>query len=87
MKEELRKSINKFLKLYYDSCKEIYQEIGLDKITGKQFKYLNLIYKTDNITSSLFAEISKLSKPTVTEIVNRFMDSDLADSELSPADK
>jgi predicted RNase H-like nuclease len=35
--------MNIFLKLYFDSCKEVYNEINFERITGKQFKYLKAI--------------------------------------------
>ncbi|QVK20501.1 MarR family transcriptional regulator [Mycoplasmatota bacterium] len=86
-KEILRLSINKFLRLYFKSCKEVYKEIGLDKISNKQFRYLNIIYNNENITASKFAKIAELSKPTVTEIINRFIESGLAIKNQSDFDK
>ena len=71
-KEVLRLAINRFLKLYFDSCRELYKEIGFDKLTSKQFHYLKKIHKSELVTASKFAELTNLSKPTVTEILNKF---------------
>lgn len=71
--EQVRKSFNKLLKLYFDSCKEVYEELGLEKkLSSRQFYYLQLIHDNTDLTVSKFAELSELKKPTVTEIVNRF---------------
>jgi DNA-binding MarR family transcriptional regulator len=71
--ERVRQSFNKLLKMYYDSCKEVYEDLGLDKkLSSRQFYYLTLIHDNNDLTVSKFAELSELKKPTVTEIVNRF---------------
>jgi DNA-binding MarR family transcriptional regulator len=71
--ERVRQSFNKLLKLYFDSCKEVYEDLGLDKkLSSRQFYYLTLIHDNNDLTVSKFAELSELKKPTVTEIVNRF---------------
>ncbi|XMB85515.1 MarR family transcriptional regulator [Mycoplasmatota bacterium WC44] len=86
-KELLRQSFNKFLRLYFDSCKEVYEEIGLNEITNRQFYYLNQIHKNTDVTSSKLAEICKLSKPTITEIIGKFIELKLAFKEQSVNDK
>ena len=76
--EDVRTSFNRLLKLYFDSCKEVYEELGLDKkLSSKQFYYLKLIHDNQEMTVSKFAQLSKLKKPTVTEIINRFEASDM----------
>lgn len=71
--ERVRQSFNKLLKMYFDSCKEVYEDLGLDKkLSSRQFYYLTLIHDNKDLTVSKFAELSELKKPTVTEIVNRF---------------
>jgi len=87
MKENFRKSINDFLKLYFVSCQQVYDEIGFDKLPNKQFKFLKSIYKDDNMTFTKLAEKFKLSKPTITEIISRFIDNDLVYKENSIEDK
>lgn len=71
--EDVRASFNRLLKLYFDSCKEVYEELGLEKkLSSKQFYYLKLISDNNEMTVSKFAQLSKLKKPTVTEIIKWF---------------
>jgi DNA-binding MarR family transcriptional regulator len=86
-REKLRLSINSFLKLYFDSCHELYEEIGFGRLTRKQFTYLKMIYKNKDITSKKFAELSNLSKPTVSEILNRFKDMGLIVKRIDETDR
>ena len=86
-KEVLRLAINSFLKLYFDSCKELYKEIGFDKLTSKQFYYLKKIHKSENVTASKFAEFTNLSKPTVTEILNKFSKMGLVTKRVDESDR
>ena len=88
MKEEdTRKSFNIFLKMYFDSCKEVYQEMNFKELSGRQFEYLKEILKNEKISPSTFAKIFNLSKPTVTEIFNKFLDSELVVKENCVDDK
>jgi DNA-binding MarR family transcriptional regulator len=50
----------------------IFSECGLSDMTVKQIKYLQVIDKNGDVTFSRLAEITRTSKPTVTEMVNRF---------------
>ena len=76
--EDVRASFNRLLKLYYDSCKEVYEELGLEKkLSSRQFYYLKLIHDNHEMTVSKFAQLSELKKPTVTEIINRFEAADM----------
>lgn len=70
--EQLRLSFNKFLKLYYDSSKKMYEEMDLKELTGKQFHYLRTIERNKAVTMSFLAEKLELSKPTVTEFIRQF---------------
>ncbi|MFP4287443.1 MAG: MarR family winged helix-turn-helix transcriptional regulator [Candidatus Izemoplasmataceae bacterium] len=77
-KEAFRLSFNKLLKLYYDACKEIYQELdNIELLTDKQFKYLKMIDQKNEVTMGELAELFDLSKPTVTEMIKRFEDTNL----------
>ncbi len=77
-KEFVRKSFNKFLKMYFNSCKEIYQELDYGELlTGRQFAYLRMIDKHQEVTMSELADLFNLSKPTVTEMIRKFEDANL----------
>lgn len=85
--EKVRLSINKFLKLYYDNCNALYEEIGFDRISKKQFKYLKVIMRLEDCTASKFAKETDLSKPTVTEILKNFLSLKLVQKRVDEADR
>lgn len=85
--EATRKSFNIFLKMYFDSCKEVYEEMNFKELSGRQFKYLKEILKNEKISPSAFAKVFNLSKPTVTEIINKFLDAKLVIKEDCVDDK
>ncbi|MEN6395291.1 MAG: MarR family winged helix-turn-helix transcriptional regulator [Methanoregula sp.] len=67
------------------SCK-IFSECGLSDITVKQISYLKVIDEHGEITFSRLAEITKNSKPTITEMINRFVRMDCVYRESCPSD-
>jgi len=73
-REDVRLSLNKFLKMYFDACKEVYEEINFNQIKGIRFKYLKEIYRRKEITLTELAEHFHISKPTVNEVINKFME-------------
>lgn len=85
--EELRLSLNKFLKMYFDSCKEVYDEINASRITGRQFRYLRQIHKRKEVTSTELADYFKISKPSINEIINKFEDTKIISKRKSKTDK
>ena len=86
--EDVRASFNRLLKIYFDRCKEVYEELGLEKkLSSKQFYYLKLIYDNQEMTVSKFAQLSELKKPTVTEIINRFEAADMVRKRPCEKDK
>ena len=85
--EELRLSLNKFLKMYFDSCKEVYDEINASRITGRQFRYLREIHKRKEVTSTELANHFKISKPSINEIINKFEDAKIISKRKSETDK
>jgi len=54
------------------SC-SIFSECGLSEMTVKQIAYLKVIDEQGDVTFSRLAEITKNSKPTITEMVNKFV--------------
>lgn len=54
------------------SC-EIFSECGLSDITVKQIGYLRAIDEHGEVTFSRLAQITKNSKPTITEMINKFV--------------
>ena len=86
-KEELRISFNKFLKMYFDSCKEVYEEINASRITGRQFRYLREIHKRKEATLTELAECFKISKPSMNEVIKKFEDTNIIKKRKSETDK
>lgn len=86
-KEELRLSLNKFLKMYFDACREVYSEINFDRITKIQFKYLKAIHKMEDATLTKLSEHFNISKPSMNEVVGKFEKSGLVVKEKCESDK
>ena len=86
-KEEIRVSLNKFLKMYFDACKEVYSEINFDRITRIQFKYLKAIKRIEEPTLTKLSEHFNISKPSMNEVVSKFEKSGLIIKEKSTIDK
>lgn len=70
--ERVRQSFNAFLKMYFNSCREVYEELDYKELTGKQFSYLREIDKAGRITMGDLANSFDLSKPTITEMMRKF---------------
>ena len=86
-KEELRLAFNKFLRMYFDACNEVYDEIRFDRIRGSRFKYLKEIHRRKKTTLTELAEHFDLSKPTVNEVIQTFSDNGLIEKVQSEEDK
>ncbi len=54
------------------SCK-IFSECGVPDLTVRQIAYLRTIDEQGEVTFSRLAEITRNSKPTITEMVNKFV--------------
>jgi len=67
------------------SC-DILSECGLSDITVKQIGYLKLIDDNGDVTFSRLARITRNSKPTITEMVNKFVKMDCVYKEKSSKD-
>lgn len=86
-KEEIRLSLNRFLKMYFNACREVYAEINFDRITKIQFKYLKAIKRLEKTTITELSDEFKTSKPTMTEVINKFEKSGLVQKERNEQDK
>ncbi|BBL64720.1 MarR family transcriptional regulator [Methanosarcina mazei] len=67
------------------SC-EIFSECGISDITVKQIGYLKAIDEHGEVTFSRLAKITKNSKPTITEMVNKFVRMECVYREKCPED-
>lgn len=86
-REIVRKAFNRFLKMYFNSSKEVYEEINFKEITSTQFKYLKIIRDHDKATFSEIADLFCISKPTLTETISRFLKAKLVKKTRSEIDQ
>lgn len=83
--ENLEDAVQKFLLFYKKSYTELYEEleINVSKIT---FKYLWCISKNEGITYSKLSKKCEVSKPTITETINKLIDKGLVYTKKSTED-
>ena len=71
--EHLLKVLEHLLMMKNECSCSIFSECGLSDMTVKQIAYLKVINEQGDVTFSRLAEITKNSKPTITEMVNKFV--------------
>jgi DNA-binding MarR family transcriptional regulator len=71
--EHLREVLENLLRLRNECSCSIFSECGLSDLTLKQIAYLKAIDEQGEVTFTRLAEVTKNSKPTITEMVNRFV--------------
>ncbi len=71
--EHLLEVFENLLRIRNECSCTIFSECGLADMTVKQVAYLKVIGEQGDVTFSRLAEITNNSKPTVTEMVNRFV--------------
>ncbi|MBM7636043.1 MarR family winged helix-turn-helix transcriptional regulator [Streptococcus saliviloxodontae] len=71
-------------RVYYDLGMEIEKNINLSE---RDVYYLGIIYRNQPLKLSEFAQISRVSKPAATQIVNRFLDKDYVTKVNSSKDR
>ena len=70
-----------------DNCSyHLSTELGIHDLHAKQAEYLKIIDRHPMLTSSKFAEILGITKPSVTEIVNKLLELDLVYKEQCSRD-
>lgn len=71
--EHLREVLDRLLTIKNECSCSIFSECGLSDMTVRQIAYLKAIDEQGEITFSRLAEITNNSKPTITEMINRFV--------------
>ena len=84
--DELIEVLETLLMLRNQCSCTIFSECGLSDITVKQIAYLKTIDEQGDVTFSRLAEITRNSKPTITEMVNKFVRKECVYREPSPDD-
>jgi len=84
--EHLVKVFENLLRMKNECSCSIFSECGLSDMTVKQIAYLKVINQQGEVTFSRLAEITKTSKPTVTEMINKCVRMECVYRERCPDD-
>jgi len=84
--EHLVEVFDRLMAIKNECSSEIFSECGLTDLTVTQITYLQAIDEHHDVTFSRLAEITRNSKPTVTEMVNRFVRMECAYRQKCPDD-
>ncbi|GLI45320.1 MarR family winged helix-turn-helix transcriptional regulator [Methanoculleus bourgensis] len=84
--EHLVEAFGRLMVIKNECSSEIFSECGLTDLTVTQIAYLKAIDEHHDVTFSRLAEITRNSKPTVTEMVNRFVRMECAYRQKCPDD-
>lgn len=84
--EHLFRVLDHLLRIRNECSCSVFSECGLSDMTVKQIAYLRLIDAEGDVTFSRLAEVTKNSKPTITEMVNKCVRMDCAYRERSSDD-
>ena len=85
-KEHLFIVFENLIKIKSECSCEIFSECGISDITVKQIGYLKAIDEHGEVTFSRLAKITKNSKPTITEMVTKFVRMECVYREKCPED-
>ncbi|MGA2160587.1 MAG: MarR family winged helix-turn-helix transcriptional regulator [Methanoregula sp.] len=83
---QLFDEFEKLIRIRNECSCNIFTECGLPEMTVKQIAYLKVIDEQGEVTFSRLAEITRNSKPTITEMVNRFVRMECVYREHCPDD-
>ncbi|MGB3367745.1 MAG: MarR family winged helix-turn-helix transcriptional regulator [Acidaminobacteraceae bacterium] len=74
--DELAKSLEKLLQLKSKCHLQMVDDLGISDMTIKQLNYIKHFLDKEDMTTSQLAEDLELTKPTVTELVKKFIKQD-----------
>ncbi len=86
-KEHLLIEVEHLIRIRNESSYAILSECGVTDITERQARYLKAIDEQGDVTFTRLAEITRNSKPTITEMINKFVSMDCVYRERSPEDR
>jgi DNA-binding MarR family transcriptional regulator len=84
--EHLYDVVENLIRLKNECSCSVFSECGLSDMTVKQIAYLRTIDEQGEVTFSRLAEITRNSKPTITEMINRFVHMECVYRERCPDD-
>jgi DNA-binding MarR family transcriptional regulator len=85
-REELFEEFEKLARIRNECSCRIFSEYGLSDMTVRQIAYLRTIDEQGDVTFSRLAEVTNTSKPTITEMINRFVRMECVCREPCPDD-
>ncbi len=85
--ERLLAAVEQLIRIRNETSSAILSECGIPDITVKQLGYLKTIDEQGEVTFTRLAEITSNSKPTITELINRFESMECVYRERSPDDR
>jgi DNA-binding MarR family transcriptional regulator len=86
MEEHLVAAFENLFRMKHECSCSIFSECGLSDMTVKQIAYLKVIDEQGAVTFSRLAEITRTSKPTVTEMINKCVRMECVYREQCPDD-
>ncbi len=84
--EYLFELMDRLINLRNECSSEIFSECGMPDMTVTQIGYLKAIARHGDVTFSRLAEITRNSKPTISETISRFVRMECVYKEKSPDD-
>jgi len=84
--EHLFEVFENLIRIKHECSCTIFSECGLSDMTVKQIAYLKTIDEQGELTFSRLAEITRNSKPTITEMINKFVRMECVYRERCPDD-
>ena len=84
--QHLFEALENLLQVRNECSSRILSECGLSDMTVRQIAYLKTIDEQGEITFSRLAEVTRNSKPTITEMINRFVRMECVYREQCPDD-
>jgi DNA-binding MarR family transcriptional regulator len=86
-RERIYEAVRKFNSLGHECNLEISDKLGMSELQVNQLHYLKIIDRTVDMTFGKFAEILKVTKPSVTEIVNKLIKLNVVEKKQCAWDK
>jgi DNA-binding MarR family transcriptional regulator len=84
--DDLIRGISNLSKLKGSCYHKMMDDLELSEMSIKQINYLKVFYEHQTITTSQLADTLNLSKPTVTEMVKKFIKSECVVKQSCPQD-
>jgi DNA-binding MarR family transcriptional regulator len=84
--EHLFEAFENLIRIRNECSCTIFSECGVSDMTVRQIAYLKAIDEQGDVTFSRLAEITRNSKPTITEMINKFVRMECVYRERCPED-